>query len=85
MAKNQMALVMKMAKPMIDNAVINIYGGMALALDEVGVPAEQIEKLFAMTNEYWNLSIRDGWNMVDVCKEQTGIDIRIKVEERKSE
>lgn len=82
MAKNQMALVMKMAKPIIDRNVIAIYGGMALALDEIGIPADQIEKLFAMTNEYWNLSIEEGWDMVEQCKAQTGIDIRLKVEEK---
>lgn len=83
MAKNQMAIVMKMAKPMIDKAVVNIYGAMALELDEVGVPMEHIETLFAMTQEYWLRSVDEGWDMVDVCKAQTGIDVRLKVEERK--
>ena len=83
MAKNQMALVMKMAQPVIDNMVTGVYGGMALALDEIGIPADQIEKLFAMTNEYWKLSVEEGWDMVEVCKEQTGIDIRLEVRKKR--
>lgn len=82
MAKNQMAIVMKLAKPMIDRSIIGIYGGMALALDEIGVEFDQIEKLFAMTNEYWNRSVEEGWDMAEVCKAQTGIDVRMKVEEK---
>lgn len=80
MAKNQFAQAMKLAQQITNRNLIAIYGGMALALDEIGIPADQIEKLFAMTQEYWNLSVRDGWDMVEQCKEQTGIDIRIKVE-----
>ena len=77
MAKNnQLINAMKSMRFQIEAEITNIYGGLAMALNEVGIPPEQIVALFNKSSDYWNRCIDEGRNMTDWVAQEVGIDLK---------
>ena len=79
MAKNSMAALVKMYKPVLEERTTAIYGGFALALHQTDIPSDQIIALMEMTDKIWNQSITEGWDITERVREEVGIDIRNEV------
>lgn len=59
----------------IDFLVPRIYAALACALWNKGWTAEQIEEVFAESQEYWQDSQQNGWDMLKNVQEVTGIQV----------
>lgn len=67
----------------VQQIVPEVYAGLALALyREHGWTYEQINDLFAESQAIWQECVDMDINMVQMCEEETGIDVQRKVDER---
>lgn len=56
-----------------------VYAGVALALHrKCGWGYQRINDLFTLSEEIWRECNEKGINMVDMCEEETGIELRSK-------
>ena len=80
MAKNKFLIEqMKNLHKSINNITPQVYAGIALALHrEYGWGYKRINRLFALSEEIWDECTLDDRNMVQMCLDETGIDIRTK-------
>ena len=59
--------------------VPEVYAGIALALSRKhGWEYDQINDLFQESQDIWNECIQTSANMVQMCEEETGIELRNK-------
>lgn len=56
--------------------VPHIYAAIACELWDKGWSAEEIQDLFALSQERWLDSERNGWDMLENVANVTGIDVR---------
>lgn len=59
----------------IEYFVPRIYAAFACELWDKGWSAEEIEELFAGTQERWQDSVRNGWDILKNVEEVTGIQV----------
>ena len=62
-------------KEQIQYLVPRIYAAIACELWDMGWEAEQIEELFAKSQERWQDSNRNGWDMLQNVEDVTGIKV----------
>lgn len=62
-------------KEQIQYLVPRIYAAIACELWDLGWEAEQIEELFAKSQERWEDSTRNGWDMLQNVEDVTGIKV----------
>ena len=62
-------------KEQIQYLVPRIYAAIACELWDLGWEAEQIEDLFAKSQERWEDSTRNGWDMLQNVEDVTGIKV----------
>lgn len=62
-------------KEQIQYLVPRIYAAIACELWDLGWEAEQIEDLFAKSQERWEDSTRNGWDMLENVEDVTGIKV----------
>ncbi len=62
-------------KEQIQYLVPRIYAAIACELWDLGWEAEQIEELFAKSQERWEDSSRNGWDMLQNVEDVTGIKV----------
>lgn len=62
-------------KEQIQYLVPRIYAAIACELWDLGWEAEQIEELFAKSQERWEDSTRNGWDMLKNVEDVTGIKV----------
>lgn len=60
----------------VDQITPSVYAAFAIALDARGWSAEQIAELFAETQEIWAESKNYSEDIVEICSERTGIEVR---------
>ena len=61
----------------------SVYAGVALALHRKhGWGFKRINDLFAESQCIWNECVENDFNMLDMCFEETGVDVQMKVEEK---
>lgn len=84
MAKNKAFIEqMKRLQRNINNITPEIYAGIALALHRKhGWGYKRINDLFCESQEIWNECVASSKNMMQMCLEETGIDVERKVEEK---
>jgi hypothetical protein len=56
--------------------VPHIYAAIACELWDMGWESEQIQDLFAKSQERWQDSERNGWDMLQNVADVTGIDVQ---------
>ena len=56
--------------------VPRVYASIACELWDMGWEAEQIEELFAKSQERWQDATRNGWDMLKNVEEVTGINVQ---------
>ena len=67
----------KRLEKQIANITPQVYAGIALALSrKYGWEYEQINELFAESQEIWNECVDNGADMISMCEEETGIECR---------
>ena len=78
MAKNN--LLIEQYKTMykkIQQITPEVYAGIALALHrKYGWGYKRINDLFSESQTIWNECVNSGINMVEMCEEETGIEVR---------
>ena len=61
----------------IDQITPEVYAGIALALHrKCGWGYKRINDLFVESQTIWNECVNSGINMVEMCEEETGIEVR---------
>ncbi len=70
--KNRDKLILR---EQIQYLVPRIYAAIACELWDMGWEAEQIEELFAKSQERWQDSTRNGWDMLQNVEDVTGIKV----------
>lgn len=58
-----------------------VYAAVAIAMSRKGMPFEEINEIFADSQEIWRYCLDEGVNMQELCSEETGIDILRTVNE----
>lgn len=59
----------------------SVYAAIALALwRKRGWRFQRISDLFADSQEIWNECIQSDINMIEMCKQETGIDVCARIE-----
>lgn len=84
MAKNNFLIEqMKRVQKTINNTTPEIYAGVALALHrKCGWGYKRINDLFNESQEIWAECVQSDINMIDMCLNETGIDVQRKVHEK---
>lgn len=84
MAKNNFLIEqMKRVQKTINNTTPEIYAGVALALRrKYGWGHKRINDLFCESQEIWTECVQSDINMIQMCFEETGIDVQRKVLEK---
>ncbi len=84
MAKNNFLIEqMKRVQKVINNTTPEVYAGVALALHrKCGWGYKRINDLFNESQEIWAECIQSDINMIDMCLNETGIDVQRKVHEK---
>ena len=54
-----------------------IYASMAIMLHRKGFSTEEIEDMFALSQEIWNECIDRDVNMIQRCLEETGVSVEL--------
>lgn len=62
-------------KSYIDFLVPRVYASIASSLWSMGWTAEEIQDMFADSQERWRESTRDGWDMLRNVQDVTGIEV----------
>lgn len=52
-----------------------VYAAIAIAMYRRGYSFEEIEELFAESQEIWTECVENDVNMLEMCKNETGIDV----------
>ena len=83
MPKNHVLIEqMKRVKKNIDKISPEIYAGIALALyRKHGWRYKRINELFAESQQIWNECVENGTDMAEMCLNETGIDVRLNLNE----
>lgn len=78
MAKNNILIEQyKTMYKKIQQITPEVYAGIALALHrKYGWGYKRINDLFSESQTIWNECVNSGINMVEMCEEETGIEIR---------
>ena len=78
MAKNNILIEQyKTMYKKIQQITPEVYAGIALALHRKdGWGYNRINDLFSESQTIWNECVNSGINMVEMCEEETGIEIR---------
>lgn len=78
MAKNNILIEQyKTMYKKIQQITPEVYAGIALALHrKCGWGYKRINDLFSESQTIWNECVNSGINMVEMCEEETGIEIR---------
>lgn len=84
MAKNNFLIEqMKRVQKNINNITPEVYAGIALALHrKYGWGFKRINALFCESQDIWTECVQTGVNMTKICFDETGIDVRAKVNEK---
>lgn len=78
MAKNNILIEQyKTMYKKIQQITPEVYAGIALALHrKYGWGYKRINDLFLESQNIWNECVNSGINMVEMCEEETGIEVR---------
>ena len=78
MAKNNILIEQyKTMYKKIQQITPEVYAGIALALHrKYGGGYKRINDLFSESQTIWNECVNSGINMVEMCEEETGIEVR---------
>ena len=78
MAKNNILIEQyKTMYKKIQQITPEVYAGIALALHrKYGWGYKRINDLFLESQNIWNECVNSGINMVEMCEEETGIELR---------
>lgn len=78
MAKNNILIEQyKTMYKKIQQITPEVYAGIALALHRKhGWGYKRINDLFSESQTIWNECVNSGINMVEMCEEETGIEVR---------
>lgn len=78
MAKNNILIEQyKTMYKKIQQITPEVYAGIALALHrKYGWGYKRINDLFSESQAIWNECVNSGINMVEMCEEETGIEVR---------
>lgn len=78
MAKNNILIEQyKTMYKKIQQITPEVYAGIALALHrKYGWGYKRINDLFSESQTIWNECVNSGVNMVEMCAEETGIEVR---------
>ena len=78
MAKNNILIEQyKTMYKKIQQITPEVYAGIALALHrKCGWGYKRINDLFSESQTIWNECVNSGINMVEMCEEETGIEVR---------
>lgn len=81
MAKNKFLIEqLKRVQRSINNITPEVYAGVALALHrKYGWGYQRINALFCESQEIWAECVQSDINMIQMCIEETGIDVQRKV------
>ena len=84
MAKNKYVIEnMKRLQRTINNITPQVYAGVALALHrKCGWGYKRINDLFSVSQDIWTECVELDINMIQMCLEETGIDVQRKVIEK---
>jgi hypothetical protein len=84
MAKNNYVIEnMKRLQRTINNITPQVYAGIALALHrKCGWGYKRINDLFVESQEIWTECVETEVNMIQMCLDETGIDVQRKVHEK---
>ncbi len=84
MAKNKYVIEnMKRLQRTINNITPQVYAGVALALHrKCGWGYKRINDLFSVSQDIWTECVESDINMIQMCLEETGIDVQRKVIEK---
>ena len=67
----------------IQNITPEVYAGIALALHRNrGWGYKRINELFAESQEIWTECVQSDVNMIQMCLDETGIDVQRRVDEK---
>lgn len=82
MAKNNRLINQyKLMYQKIQQILPDVYAGIALSLyRKHGWDYDQINELFNESHEIWEECVQNDVNMVQMCEEETGIEVQRKVE-----
>lgn len=78
MAKNNILIEQyKTMYKKIQQITPEVYAGIALALHrKYGWGYKRINDLFSESQTIWNECVNSGINMIEMCEEETGIEVR---------
>lgn len=80
MKNNALINQYKQLSKQVQNITPQVYAGIALALSrKYGWEYEQINELFAESQEIWNECVQTDVDMIAMCEEETGIECRAAV------
>ena len=65
----------------INQITPNIYASLALALSRHGATHEEIQSVFAESQNIWTECVNSDINMTEMCLNETGIDVKRTVNE----
>lgn len=84
MAKNNYLIEnMKRLQKTINNITPQVYAGIAIALHRKhGWGYKRINDLFCESQIIWNECVQADVNMMQMCLDETGIDVQRKVDEK---
>lgn len=84
MAKNNYVIEnMKRLQKTINNITPQVYAGIAIALHRKhGWGYKRINDLFCESQIIWNECVQADVNMMQMCLDETGIDVQRKVDEK---
>ena len=72
---NKLINQFKLMHQHIQNLTPEIYAAIAIAMHRNGYTFEDIELIFAESQEIWTECVQSGVNMQKMCEEETGIDV----------
>jgi len=84
MAKNNYVIEnMKRLQKTINNITPQVYSGIAIALHrKYGWGYKRINDLFCESQKIWDECVQSDVNMMQMCLDETGIDVQRKVDEK---
>ena len=75
MANKKLIERYKMMYQQIKYITPKAYAAIAIAMHRRGYEFEEIEAIFAESQEIWTECVQSDVNMLEMCKNETGIDI----------
>lgn len=80
MANKKLIERYKVMYQQINNITPEVYAGIALALHRTyGWGYERINKVFSESQNIWQGAVKEGYDVIQKCYEETGIELKRRV------